>query len=441
MSEPTTITTLTTYRNETTYPFCPGCGHTHILNHLSTALQRLQVDPQKVVIVSDIGCAGLSDEYFDTSAFHGLHGRSITYATGIKLARPDLTVIVIMGDGGTGIGGAHLLSAARRNIGITVLVFNNFNFGMTGGQHSGTTPPGAITATTAGGNLERPLDVCGTVAANGAGYVWRGTNFDKDLPDRIAEAVNANCFALLDIWELCTAYYVPRNKASKKTLTEILDQLQLKAGLLHRAEYPEYAAAYREASAPMRGKPLPAPRPIAPSFQGKLDKPFRLVVAGSAGGKVLSSAKLVGMAALLSGLWAAQRDDYPITIMTGHSIAELVLSPTEVEYSGIERPDAMILLSRDGASKVGRKLALMEPTGTVFAVPALADVKTRATVHVIDPAQAPVKLAATRVSLYCVARAFKQLGILPMESLEAAVTQKPSSRNDEMLETIRLAMA
>ena len=101
-----------------------------------------------MVIVSDIGCAGLSDQYFSTSAFHGLHGRSITYATGIKLARPELTVIVIMGDGGTGIGGAHLINAARRNVGITVLVFNNLNFGMTGGQHSTTTPEGAITATT-----------------------------------------------------------------------------------------------------------------------------------------------------------------------------------------------------------------------------------------------------------------------------------------------------
>ena len=95
-----------------------------------------------MVIVSDIGCSGLSDQYFATSAFHGLHGRSVTYATGIKLANPELTVIVIMGDGGTGIGGTHLINAARRNIGVTVIVMNNLNFGMTGGQHSTTTPEG-----------------------------------------------------------------------------------------------------------------------------------------------------------------------------------------------------------------------------------------------------------------------------------------------------------
>jgi len=440
MTDPTTITTPSSYRNETPYPFCPGCGHHAILDHLSTALESLQIDPKKIVLVSDIGCSGLSDQYFATSAFHGLHGRSLTYATGIKLARPDLTVIVIMGDGGTGIGGAHLLNAARRNIGLTVLVFNNFNFGMTGGQHSTTTPPGAITSTTPGGNLERPLDICATVTANGAGYVWRGTSFDHDLSERIAEAVRAECFALLDIWELCTAYYVPKNKASKKTLTTILNQLELKAGLLHRAEYPEYAAAYREATAPLLGQPLPAPRPIEPRFRAALERPFRLVVAGSAGAKVRSAARLVGEAALLSGLWAAQRDDYPITVKTGHSIAELVLSPREIDYTAITRPDAMILLSRDGVNKVGHQLAAMQPGDRVFAVPDVADVQTKGSVTVIDPKQAPIKLAAGRVSLYCVARALKELGVIPTEALEAAAILRPGEHADENMETIRVAL-
>jgi pyruvate/2-oxoacid:ferredoxin oxidoreductase beta subunit/Pyruvate/2-oxoacid:ferredoxin oxidoreductase gamma subunit len=440
MTTPITITPLSTYRNETPYPFCPGCGHHSILDRLSEALVSLQVDPRKVVLVSDIGCSGLSDQYFATSAFHGLHGRSITYATGIKLARPDLKVVVIMGDGGTGIGGAHLLSAARRNIGVTVLVFNNFNFGMTGGQHSTTTPPGAITSTTPGGNLERPLDICATVAANGAGYVWRGTSFDPDLAERMAEAVRAECFALLDIWELCTAYYVPKNKASKKTLTEILAALELKAGLLHRAEHGEYAAAYREATASLSGKALPAPRPIEARFSAKLDRTFRLVVAGSAGGKVRSAARLVGEAALMSGLWAAQRDDYPITVKTGHSVAELVLSPRRIDYTGITRPDAIVLLSRDGLAKVAGQLAAMGPDDHVFAVPDVADAKTRANIHIIDPKAAPEKLGAGRISLYCVTRAMRHLGILPMESLEAAAARGGGDYAQENVGTIRMAL-
>jgi len=442
MSDPTTIATLADYRNDTPYPFCPGCGHSAILDRLGEALTALEIDPAKVVLVSDIGCSGLSDQYFSTSAFHGLHGRSLTYATGIKLARPDLKVIVIMGDGGTGIGGAHLLNAARRNIGLTVLVFNNFNFGMTGGQHSTTTPPGAITSTTPGGNLERPLDICATVAANGAGYVWRGTSFDHDLAERMAEAVRAECFALLDIWELCTAYYVPKNKASKKTLTTLLDDLDLKAGLLQRAEHPEYAAAYRAATAAQQGKSLPKPRPVAPRFAPSLRAPFHLVVAGAAGAKVRSAARLVGEAALLSGLWAAQRDDYPITVKTGHSIAELVLSPHEIHYSGITRPDALIVLSHEGLAKVGAQLAAMVSTDRVFTVPDLVDsLMTRAQITVIDPKAAPSKLAPGRVSLYCVARALRDLGVLPVEALAAVAALRPADLAAESTETIRWAYA
>ena len=435
-----TLVPLSTFRNETPYPFCPGCGHHAILDHLNAALLRLNLDPTKVVLVTDIGCSGLSDQYFATSAFHGLHGRSITYATGIKLARPDLTVIVVMGDGGTGIGGAHLLNAARRNIGLTVLVFNNFSFGMTGGQHSTTTPAGAITSTTPGGNLERALDICATVAVNGAGYVRRCTSFDADLPDRIAEAVRAECFALLDIWELCTAYYVPSNQASKKTLAAMMESLGLKPGLIQRAEYPEYAAAYCKAAAPMRGAALPTPQPITPAFTSRLDRPFRLVVAGSAGAKVLSAARLVGEAALVSDLWAAQRDDYPITVKTGHSIAELVLSPRAIDYTGITRPDAMILLSQDGVAKVGRQLAAMQPEDRVFAVPEIAPLKTNARVTIIDPAQSRVRLSVGRVALYAITRAMKELGIFPAEALEAAARLRPARHTEENLATIKAAL-
>lgn len=437
MSAPVTVTPLSSYRNETPYPFCPGCGHHAILDHLNTALVKLELDPRQVVLVSDIGCSGLSDQYFATSAFHGLHGRSITYATGIKLARPDLKVIVIMGDGGTGIGGAHLLNAARRNIGLTVLVFNNFNFGMTGGQHSTTTPAGAVTTTTPGGNLERPLDLCATVGVNGAGYVWRGTNFDRDLPDRMAEAIRSECFALLDIWELCTAYYVPGNQASKKTLATTLEQLGMKDGLLYQADYPEYAAAYHAATASAHGQPLPQPRPIEARFKSALDRPFRFVVAGSAGARVRSAARLAGEAALLSGLWAAQRDDYPITVKTGHSIAELVFSPTEIHDATIDRPDAMLLLSREGAARVGRQLAEMEPIDRLFVLPGLEEMKTRAAITVIDPKNSSVRLGAGRVALWAIAATLKQLGVLPVEALEAAATLRKSELAAEQLETVR----
>jgi len=104
------------------FGFCPGCGHIKIAGYLDEALTRLALPPEKVVIVTDIGCIGILDKYYKVNAFHGLHGRVLTYASGIKLADPELTVIAVMGDGGAGIGGAHLLSAARRNIGVTLIV-------------------------------------------------------------------------------------------------------------------------------------------------------------------------------------------------------------------------------------------------------------------------------------------------------------------------------
>jgi pyruvate/2-oxoacid:ferredoxin oxidoreductase beta subunit len=411
MTDTTTVTSLATYRNEKRYPFCPGCGHGPILDHLNRALVRLQLDPNRVVIVSDIGCSGLSDQYFETNAFHGLHGRSITYASGIKLARPELTVIVIMGDGGTGIGGTHLLNAARRNIGITVMVFNNLNFGMTGGQHSTTTPAGAVTSTTPGGNLEQPLDVCATAVASGASFAYRGTSFDEDLPERIVEGIEHPGFSVLDIWELCTAYYVPKNRLTRKSLTETLERLDFRTGLLERRDVPEYAAAYRAAHAELRGEPTIAPQPVAPAFRATLDRRFCLVAAGSAGGKVGSAIRTLAHAA-----------------------------PEEIQYPGVSRPDALVILSREGRAKAARYLAAMGEEDRVFALPDCADLKTRARVTPIDPKRASVRLATTDVALAVVAAAVQHLGLLPPEALEEAVRQVGGAHVNAGVQAVRAGL-
>ena len=213
-------------------PFCPGCGHNVLIKAFDKALIKLQIDPSKVVLVTDIGCIGLTCRHFITSAFHGLHGRSITYACGLKLARPELTVIALKGDGGCGIGGTHLLNVARRNIGITLIIANNLNYGMTGGQHSVTTPTGGITSTTPWGNVEGPMDLCGTAAAAGAAWVYRTTMFDRKLPDILARAIRQPGFAMCDVWELCSAYYSPQNEVDKAGLFEILDSYGFERGFL-----------------------------------------------------------------------------------------------------------------------------------------------------------------------------------------------------------------
>lgn len=428
-----TVTISAPYRNDTPYPFCPGCGHGGILDSLDEALRSLALDPSGVVIVSDIGCAGLSDQYFSTSAFHGLHGRSITYATGIKLARPELTVIVIMGDGGTGIGGAHLINAARRNVGITVLVFNNLNFGMTGGQHSTTTPEGAITATTPGGNLEHPLDICGTVGVNGAGYVHRGTSFDTDLAQRIAEAIAHPGFALLDIWELCTAYFVPANKATRRSLEATIERLGFGRGVLFERPVEDYGTAYRAAAAGL--PPRSRPTPIAVEHSSPLVAPLSLLVAGSAGAKVRSAARLIGEAAIRSGLWVTQRDDYPVTVKTGHSVSEVMLAPTPLAPVGGGVPDVAVVASEDGLAKVRTLLGRMSPDGLVVTLPAFAGIASPAQVSVVDPAAAPGRVPRASLSLVLLTVAMTRRGVLSAAALRAAGAGPFAAENLAAIET------
>lgn len=402
-------------------PFCPGCGHTTLTHALDKALVKLQLDPRRVVVVTDIGCIGLSDRYFTTHAFHGLHGRSITYACGLKLARPELKVITLMGDGAAGIGGAHFLNVARRNIGITLLVGNNFNYGMTGGQHSVTTPEEGLTSSTPAGNPEAPMDLCATAAAAGAPWVWRATMFDPDLPDVIADAISQPGFAMVDVWELCTAYYMPRNQFKKKELLEMFGAHGLTTGLVADRPRPEYTARNREVAA--AAKPREAgPAAVEPRFRHAMKRQTGIVVAGSAGQKIKSSAALFAQGGMFAGLQATQKDDYPITVQTGHSVAEVNLSPERIDYTGIERPDLFVLLSEDGLRRTRETVAALPASSTLYAVDDLELPATAARVRRL-PSRELTKDAG-RLSLCTAALAFllADSGLYPVEALRAAIT-------------------
>lgn len=366
------------------FHFCPGCGHGAVLEYLNQALVMLKVDPNRVVIVTDIGCSGLSDKYFTTNTFHGLHGRSVTYATGIKLVDPQLKVIVLMGDGGCGIGGHHLLNAARRNIGVTVLVFNNLNYGMTGGEHSATTLPGARTVTTPYGQLEMPMDICGTVSINGASFVARTTSFDKSLPKLIVQAIENDGFSLIDIWELCTAYYVPQNEFSKKKLEEAMETYGFTRGVLRHIPRREYTRAYRDAVSDQVGKAVAVASGIKPKYDHSLISPLRMVVAGAAGKRIGSAATAFCRGAVLSGLWATQRNDYPVTVRAGYSISEVILSPKEIHYTGILKPDLMLVLFPEGLDKTHRQIDSLTADDILYLNGQISTVSTPAQKVVLD---------------------------------------------------------
>lgn len=190
--------------------FCPGCGCGTVLNCFAKTVEDMGLDPKQMVFVTGIGCSSwIPSPYFRSDTLHTTHGRPLAFATGVKVMRPDLHVIVIAGDGDvSGIGGNHLIHAARRNIDITVFMVNNWNYGMTGGQVSPATPFGVPTTTTPYNNAEHPLKAAELVAAAGANYVSRWTTYHVfPLVKAMKEALGVKGFSFVEIISQCPVSY------------------------------------------------------------------------------------------------------------------------------------------------------------------------------------------------------------------------------------------
>jgi 2-oxoglutarate ferredoxin oxidoreductase subunit beta len=194
--------------------WCSGCGNGIVLNCFVHALDELQEDLDKLVVVSGIGCIGRAAGYTNADSFHTTHGRAIPFATGVKLANPELEVVVISGDGDLfAIGGNHFIHAARRNIGIKVICANNFNYGMTGGQQGPTTPLEALTATTPYGNIEHPFNLVHLAAASGATYVARWTTLHvRRLTQSIKRMLQKEGFCFIEVVTPCPEIFGRHNK-------------------------------------------------------------------------------------------------------------------------------------------------------------------------------------------------------------------------------------
>ena len=154
--------------------FCPGCGAAQVLNYFVRAADTVGLDFDRLVAIGGVGCTARIPVYLDADALHGVHGRTLAWATGMKLHDPDLKVVIFAGDGdAAAIGGNHLIHAARRNLDVVMIVVNNLNFGMTGGQVAPTTPGHLKTMTTPYGNVEPPFDICKLAETAGATFVSR----------------------------------------------------------------------------------------------------------------------------------------------------------------------------------------------------------------------------------------------------------------------------
>ena len=200
--------------------FCSGCGAAQILNFFLKAADEIGLDFNKLVGIGGVGCTARIPVYMKAEVLHGVHGRTLPWATGIKLYNPDLKVVIFAGDGdAAAIGGNHLIHAARRNLDVTMILANNLTFGMTGGQMAPTTPSTAKTATTPYGNQEIPFDLCKLAVTSGATFVARwSTNKPKRAIKSIKKALLHEGFSLVEIVCQCPTNFGRRALSTDDTL-------------------------------------------------------------------------------------------------------------------------------------------------------------------------------------------------------------------------------
>lgn len=246
--------------------WCAGCGNGILLRAITDSLADLEIPPHQIVISTGIGCWGKADDYMKTHAFHGSHGRALAFGTGIKLGNPDLHVIALMGDGDAlAIGGNHFIHSARRNIDITAIISNNFNYGMTGGQYSPTTPLAFKTTTSPLGVAEPAFDICSLAETCGANYVARTTAYHvTQLKRFITAAILKKGFSVVEVINTCPTHFGRRNipgdtVAMMKHIKEIsvprsrYEKLEeeekakvLITGELINRDRPDYLSVYRD---------------------------------------------------------------------------------------------------------------------------------------------------------------------------------------------------
>ncbi len=243
--------------------WCSGCGHGTILNGLLQAIEKLGMSKNEIVMVSGIGCSARITGYVDFHTLHTIHGRALAFATGVKLSRPELNLIVPMGDGDAlAIGGNHFIHAARRNIDITAIVMNNRIYGMTGGQFSPLSGPGIMATTAPFSNIDSDFDIVELSRAAGATFVARTTTYHiQQMATIFRQAILHEGFSVVEILTQCPTYFGRKNKAGdapdmvrwfKDNTTTIGSKAKkenpalIERGIFVQEEKPEYCTEYEK---------------------------------------------------------------------------------------------------------------------------------------------------------------------------------------------------
>jgi 2-oxoglutarate ferredoxin oxidoreductase subunit beta len=438
--------------------WCAGCGNGIVGKALVRAIEKLGLEQDRVCLVSGIGCSSRLPGYLDFNTLHTTHGRPLAFASGLKLARPDLDVIVITGDGDAlAIGGNHFVHGAQRNLDLTTILFNNGVYGMTGGQLAPTTPHEMFATTAPYGNIEQPFDTCKLAAAAGASYVARGTTYKSQQVERlIADGIRHKGFALIEVMTNCNVYYGRQNQKTVLDLLrwekeaavdskafEAMDPAQREGkfpvGLLHNEDRPEYRALYdtliakarqeAKVAAEREREPLPVAAPA-----NRLPEPLAVRLSGAGGqGLIFAGVILAEAAAVYEGRQVVQNQVYGPEARGGASKAEVIISDKAIDHPKPTAIDLHLALSPEACHRFSRDLKasgiLIVDANNVSTIPPGAFAVYR--LPIIETAQKKVgrALMANVVSLGLVATLSKAVS---PEALERAVLARVPPETEEL---------
>ncbi|MBI3097293.1 MAG: 2-oxoacid:acceptor oxidoreductase family protein [Planctomycetes bacterium] len=346
---------------------CPGCGHGIVMSAMLRAIAKSGLSKNEIVLASGIGCASRVTGYVDFQTLHTTHGRALTFATGVAVARPEFKVIAIMGDGdATAIGGNHFIHAARRNVGMTAIIFNNNIYGMTGGQYSPTTPTASFASTAPYGNVEPPFDIVSLATAAGASFVARGSCTDPvRLENMILKALKCRGFSVVEAMSTCPTTYGPRNKI--KTVEAYMDWLRAQCydlskkdkmtdeerrskwglGVFVDQPRPSYVEIYDRDVVPKAKAAVGEGTSIRP---GEYEMPagkFEIIIAGKAGQGIQKLGAILAETVIRDGNHAAQIENYGPAARTGISLTEVVAEGEPIDFPLVENANVLLAMTSE----------------------------------------------------------------------------------------------
>lgn len=350
--------------------FCPGCGHGVVTQAFLRTVKELGWEKDEVFAVSGIGCSARIPAYCNTNSVQTTHGRALAFATGMKMTRPEKHVVLFLGDGDcTAIGGNHFLHACRRNIDMTVIVLNNYIYGMTGGQASPATPHGAYSTTSQYGNIDNQIDVCQVALAAGATFVARSTVYHaQQLPGMMKKAFENHGLSVIEVLGPCPTGFGRRNKyrdvgdmydflkeiavptAKYQQLSEEEKESKIEIGIFRNVSKAEYIDKYEEMVASIKGRKEPEAIACG-SVSDKQIGRFESTFAGSGGQGLVLAGIILSEAMIRQGKYAVHTQSYGPEARGGSSKSEVVMGDSDIDYPEVVHANLLVAMTQDSYDK------------------------------------------------------------------------------------------